>query len=127
MDTELIFRLAMAILGLLLLPTSFYALAKKKMTESMGLCWVFASIFLLIFGIVPGLCAWSMWLSNLELAVLVLFAAGAITFLFIISSMMSILFMKNQELAMQVSLLNQENERILGELEKITGKSKVNI
>lgn len=127
MDTELIFRLAMAIYGIILLPISFYALAKKKMTESMGLCWVFAAIFLIIFGIVPGLCAWSRWLSNLELAVLVLFAAGAIMFLFIISSMMSILFMKNQELAMQVSLLNQENERILGELEKLTGKSKVNI
>lgn len=28
--------------------------------------------------------------------------------------------MKNQELAMQVSLLNQENEKILKELEKIT-------
>ena len=32
--------------------------------------------------------------------------------------------MKNQELAMQVSLLNQENERILEELCKLTGKSR---
>ena len=34
----------------------------------------------------------------------------------------SSLLMKNQELAMQVSLLNQENERIIKELEKLTGK-----
>ena len=32
------------------------------------------------------------------------------------------LLMKNQELAMQVSLLNQENERIIKELERLTGK-----
>ena len=35
----------------------------------------------------------------------------------------SSLFMKNQELAILVSLLNQENERILRELEKLTGKN----
>jgi hypothetical protein len=34
----------------------------------------------------------------------------------------SSLLMKNQELAMQVSLLNQENERIIKELERLTGK-----
>ena len=35
----------------------------------------------------------------------------------------SSLLMKNQELAILVSLLNQENERILRELEKLTGKN----
>ena len=39
-----------------------------------------------------------------------------------LSIQISSLAMKTQELAMQVSLLNQENERILNELSKLTGK-----
>ena len=41
-----------------------------------------------------------------------------------LSALISSLAMKNQELAMQVSLLNQENERILSELSELTGKSR---
>ena len=41
-----------------------------------------------------------------------------------LSIQISVLSMKMQEIAMQVSLLNQENERILEELCKLTGKSR---
>ena len=48
-------------------------------------------------------------------------------FLFKISEYVSVLSRKNQELAMQVSLLNQENERILTELQQLTGKNKTEL
>ncbi|MEE0523826.1 MAG: hypothetical protein UC384_08475, partial [Lachnospira sp.] len=44
--------------------------------------------------------------------------------MFYITKEISVLRRKNQELAMHVSLLNQENERILKELTSITGKDK---
>lgn len=53
-------------------------------------------------------------------------SAFLILFLFKISEYVSVLSRKNQELAMQVSLLNQENERILTELQQLTGKTKQN-
>lgn len=42
--------------------------------------------------------------------------------MFYLSQVISQLIRKNQELAMQVSLLNQENERILRELRDLTTK-----
>lgn len=43
------------------------------------------------------------------------------------SLIISKLTLRNRELAMQVSLLNQENDRILTELENMTGKSRQEI
>ena len=58
---------------------------------------------------------------------LLLFGTFVVGFVFKLSSSISQISMKTQELAMQVSLLNQENERILYELEELTGKTKVDI
>lgn len=54
-------------------------------------------------------------------------SAFLVLFLFKISEYVSVLSRKNQELAMQVSLLNQENERILTELQQLTGKNKTEL
>lgn len=47
-----------------------------------------------------------------------------ILFLFKISMAVSVVVVKNQELAMQVSLLNQENERILQELKGLVDEKE---
>mgnify|MGYP000444138625 CR=1 FL=1 len=61
--------------------------------------------------------AWGASLFFLITALLVLWGVYQMTI------QISSLLMKNQELAILVSLLNQENERILRELEKLTGKN----
>ena len=50
-----------------------------------------------------------------------------IQFIFIITKEIAELKRRNKELAMHVSLLNQENERILARLEKMTGVNKSDI
>jgi hypothetical protein len=47
--------------------------------------------------------------------------------MFYLSQAISQLIRKNQELAMQVSLLNQENESILRELRELMAKNKISI
>lgn len=56
------------------------------------------------------------------LAVLLLTGFLVVWGMYQMTIQISSLLMKNQELAMQVSLLNQENERIIKELERLTGK-----
>lgn len=127
MITEIIFRVAVIAAGTLLLLLSFLSLVKKKMTEGFSLGWAVGSVLMIIIGIVPCLSDWTMKLSTTHIIALLLFSAFVVGFIFRMSKSISQLTMKNQELAMQVSLLNQENERILFELEELTGKTKVDI
>lgn len=127
MHAVLIFRIAAILFGLLLLVLAFLSLVKKRMTEGIALEWAVGAILLIVIGIVPCLNDWAVKLSTTHIIALLLFAIFVVAFMFRLSVKVSTISMKNQELAMQVSLLNQENERILFELEKLTGKNKVDI
>ena len=70
----------------------------------------------------PKFSGWSSRLSLGSLAVLLLTGFLVVWGMYQMTIQISSLLMKNQELAMQVSLLNQENERIIKELERLTGK-----
>lgn len=75
-------------------------------------------------GAVPLFSSWCYLLARGTM--IAMFLVGGLTIWggFELSLMISSLAMKNQELAVQVSLLNQENERILDELCELTGKSR---
>lgn len=104
--------IVLIVLGVALLVLDFLEYAKQKLTEGFGLIWGLLGVLLLAAGIVlvvaeqVTLVVWAVAL------LLVMVLAG---FLFGVSRVVSVLMMKNQELAMQVSLLNQENESILQE------------
>lgn len=113
--------------GILLLCIDFWSLICKKFTELMGIGWGVFSILIIILGAVPGFSDWSSFMGQRECLVFFVLLAAIVIGFFFICRMISQLSMKNQELAMQVSLLNQENERILNELKILTGKSKTNL
>lgn len=100
-------------LGVLILTGGFLAYARHRLTESFGMVWGLIAVCLLAVGIVllvsrQGVTA----ACVIAVLLFVLLVMG----LFGLSQVVSVLLMKNQELAMQVSLLNQENESILQEL-----------
>ena len=105
-----IIRILMVGTGILFLVLAFWAYTRQKLNDSMALIWVFVSIALVITGAVPAV---SKHLSE-----------SLLIFMFKVSKAVSVLSMKNQELAMQVSLLNQENERILHKLGILTDEKK---
>ena len=112
MEMARIAGITMIILGLLLLAWSFLAYAKRRMTENFGMIWGVAALCLLVVGIillVVGQNIVTVFAVVIFLGILLVFG------LFGFSIAISILIMKNQELAMHVSLLNQENESILHE------------
>ena len=116
-----IIRILMIGTGILFLVLAFLAYTKQKLNDSMALIWVFVSIALVITGAVPAV---SKQLSESLLIFMFIICLLLLFLLFKVSKAVSVLSMKNQELAMQVSLLNQENERTLHKLGILTDEKK---
>ena len=112
------------VMGICLLVMAILSLAKRKMTEPFCLAWAIVSVLLVICGILIEPSELERYVSLRILILIFFITIGVVWTLWFISTQLSILMRKNQELAMQVSLLNQENERILEELCKLTGKSR---
>lgn len=115
------FRTLMVATGIVFLLWDFYSYARQKLNESMGLIWAFVSIALIVTGAVPAL---SGGVSEWLLICLFIICLLLLFLLFKVTKAVSVLTMKNQELAMQVSLLNQENEKILHRLGIVSDEKK---
>ena len=113
MEMARIAGIAMLVLGGMLLIWSFLAYARHRLTENFGMVWGLAAVCLIIAGIVLAAAGGSFMAV---VTVMILLGIMLVLCLFGFSQAISVLIMKNQELAMQVSLLNQENESILQEL-----------
>ncbi len=106
-------RLILIIIGLLFLSADVVAFIKRRITPVVALIWMLFSAAVLLFAILPF---WKRWLFMvnpevpLPLVVLILLVLLG---LFWTSIGVSKLIDRNRELAMQVALLNQENERII--------------
>ena len=116
-----IIRILMVGTGILFLVLAFWAYTRQKLNDSMALIWAFVSIALVITGAVPAV---SKHLSESLLIFMFIICLLLLFLLFKVSKAVSVLSMKNQELAMQVSLFNQENERILHKLGILTDEKK---
>ena len=116
-----IIRILMVGTGILFLVLAFWAYTRQKLNDSMAVIWAFVSIALVITGAVPAV---SKHLSESLLIFMFIICLLLLFLLFKVSKAVSVLSMKNQELAMQVSLLNQENERILHKLGILTDEKK---
>lgn len=113
MEMVRIAGVVMILLSVFLLIGSFLAYAKHRLTENFGMVWGIIAICLLVMGILLLVIKQSATaVSAMVIFMGVLLVAG----LFGLSQAISVLIMKNQELAMQVSLLNQENEGFIQEL-----------
>ena len=112
---------------MMLLGVSVLSLAKRKMTEPFCLAWGFFSFLMIIGGLLLRPTGLSSYISDTGLVIILLLGGLGLLAAYFISRQMSDLARKNQELTMQISLLNQENERILAVLEGLTGKLKIEL
>ena len=120
MSTAAIVKACVILMGIGIMIVTFVLHAKKKLTVNLAVTWELLGIAAILSGAVPR------WSSRIGLGSLVVLLITALLVLWGVYQMtiqISSLLMKNQELAILVSLLNQENERILRELEKLTGKN----
>ena len=107
------------VMGIFLLVMAILSLARRKMTEPFCLACAIVSVLLVICGILIEPSELERYVSLRILILIFFITIGVVWTLWFISTQLSILMRKNQELAMQISLLNQDSERMLKKLEEL--------
>lgn len=121
MKTGDILRIVMASGGVLILMETVMSLSVRRLKEQFCLFWGVISVLLILAGIFLRPRVWSRYVSHTGTIIIIIAAVCVVCCLFYFSIYISVLSRKTQELAMQVSLLNQENERIFTELDRLQG------
>lgn len=112
-------RIFMIFLGVLLLIKTILSLAKRQMTEQFCLVWAVLSLLVALCGILLKPTNIEQYISFRGFVLVTLIEIGLVWGAWFVSIQVSILIRKNQELAMQTSLLNQDSERLLREIEAL--------
>ena len=119
MAVEAVLRLFVIVAGLYMFLKAILSLAKRKMTEPFCLAWAVLSAFMILSGIILNPSQLDRYVSLRGLILIMIIVSGILWGLWFISTQVSSLKRRNQELAMQISLLNHDCEKMLRELEKL--------
>lgn len=114
-----VLRLFVIVAGAYMFLKAILSLAKRKMTEPFCLAWAVLSALMILSGILLNPSQLDGYISIRGLILIIMIVSGILWGLWFISTQVSILKRRNQELAMQISLLNNDCEKILRELEKL--------
>ena len=114
-----ILRLFVIAAGAYMFVKAVLSLAKRKMTEPFCLVWAILSCLMIIAGLLLQPYQLDHYVSKRVLILIIIVVLGILWGLWFISIQVSLLKRRNQEMAMQISLLNNDCEKILKELEKM--------
>lgn len=117
-----ILRGIIIIVGILLFWLTISSLAKRKMTETFCLIWGGISVVVILAGILLRPVLLQNYISTTGMVLIFLVAFCIICGAYFLSTMISELTRKNQEMAIQVSLLKREGEKLMKKLEELEGK-----
>lgn len=109
-------RVVLILLGCYLLVMTLLSLAKRKMSEQFCLVWALMSVLMVLIGVLLKPSYIERFLSVRGFILIMIALFGVLWGLWFISTQVSILIRKNQELAIQISLLNQDIERLSAEI-----------
>lgn len=116
-----ILRGVIIIVGILLFWLTITSLAKRKMTETFCLIWGGISVAVMLAGVLLRPVLLEKYISTTGLVLVSVVAFCIICGAYFLSTMISELTRKNQELAIQVSLLKRESEKMLKRMEELEG------
>ena len=114
-----VLRLFVIVAGAYMFLKAILSLAKRKMTAPFCLAWAVLSALMILSGILLNPSQLDGYISTRGLILIIIIVSGILWGLWFISTQVSILKRRNQELAMQISLVNNDCEKILRELEKL--------
>lgn len=126
MESGVILRIIMFAMGVILFCASMSSLARRKMTETFCLTWGFIALIIILAGVVLRPDEWSNYISVTGMLLVVMVGFCVVYGAYFMSCRVSELMRRNLELAMQVSLLNQENEKIRFEINELKDKLEEN-
>ena len=122
METGDWLRVIICVGGVMFLGITLSSLAKRRMTEPFCLAWGIISIALILAGILLRPAMWHRYISFAGMLLVLLVGFAVIYIAFFVSTKVSELMRKNQELAMQVSLLNWEKDELWKKLNELAGQ-----
>lgn len=112
MDMGVIMKIGMIVLGIVMISAGFLFHSIKKLTVNFAVGWAGLGLLFLLLAVITPLSVWSRmfaaWQGIPVLCITVVIFAGG----FACSILFSQLIKKNRELAMQVSILMEETERM---------------
>ena len=118
-------RLFVIVAGAYMLVKAVLSLAKRKMTEPFCLAWALLSALMILSGVLLNPSQLDWYISTRGLILIIIVVSGILWGLWFISTQVSLLKRRNQEMAMQISLLNNDCEKILKELEKLKNEKSI--
>lgn len=98
----------MTTVGIAVMLCSFWFLSVKKMTADFAVIWEILGVLLLMIGAVPGLSGWTLNLFARGEQLVICIGVAGVFFCYLFSLLISRLSMKNHGLAIEVSMLLQE-------------------
>lgn len=121
------FQLTLVIAGILLFLRTLHLLARKILTETISMFWAFVSFLLVLAGIILIPFDWEQYISTGALIIVAIGFALVFEGMFYFGKLLSNNIRKIQELAMQISLLNQEHIKVNQYLSSLSGHSRYKI
>ena len=116
-------RLFLVVFGAILIWLTLVSLARRKFTDQFCMLWGLIAVCMVLGGILLNPTEISRYVSNTGLLLVVIIFTGVLYMAWCFSREISSLTRKNQELAMQLSLLNQEHDQVQKLLQELTNKS----
>ncbi|MBQ6024408.1 MAG: DUF2304 domain-containing protein [Lachnospiraceae bacterium] len=108
MDYGLFLRVVLVLAGVLILLIDIILLAKRRLLEPISMVWGFAGIIFIVAGIVLHPNGWIKYMSEAGMALMIILGFCVVYGLFYASCHLSDIIRKQTEMAMNISLLNQE-------------------
>ena len=116
-------RLYLVVVGGIILWMTLASLAKRKFTDQFCMLWGVLAGCMVLCGVLLSPTEITRYISGTGLLLVLIIFTGVLYMAWCFSREISSLTRKNQELAMQLSLLNQEHDRVEKLLEELTRKS----
>ena len=113
-----VMRIGLFLIGLLLMVEVFLLYAKKRLTVDIAMAWEAAGTGIIVVSAVPALSRWCGLLSAGTAVAVFLCGLLVIWAGLRFSILLSVMQMKVQELAVQVSLLKEENLQLMQKVEE---------
>lgn len=110
--------------GIFLFIVTVNSLAHRKMTESFCLAWGLIAFILVLAGLFLRPTEWNSFISPMGLVMVVMIGFCVVYVAYFMSTKVSELTRRNQELAIQVSLLRQENQKITEQLDQVVSATE---
>lgn len=124
MIQEYLFQILLIMAGVLLFLRTLWSLSRKKLTETISMFWSAVAVGLTLVGIVLIPMDWQQYITPGALIIVAVGFALMIECMFFLSLQLSFTTRKTQELAIQISLLNQEHIKVDHCLSDLSGRSR---